>query len=235
MITIPGWLQSWLKTQPEYGMGYQIGVAKLSTGSLERGVILNGSMFAKAEELRSLSAGEVSKAGAIIHESRLSIVGINLIARPSETLRGVRRIRRVNANQSFSAGQLEAVNESVRASEAAKDAPITATVDGEIFKRFSPYVDDFRITEKRGLTPGTFATTAEDAENVKTGRDAVIRYALENKKLANKRFTIKPVADTRLQRGIVQPAYGEPAGGVEVIFVDGTCDNSVSEPDIIPE
>lgn len=85
------------------------------------------------------------------------------------------------------------------------------------------------------MQPGTFATTAEDAEHVKTGRDAVIRYALENKKSANKRFTITPATDTRLQRGIVQPAYGEPGGGVEVIFVDGTCDYSVSAPDILPE
>src|SRR5437867_631020 len=140
MITVPVWLKARLKNQPEYGMGYQIGVAKLSTGSSERGVILNGSTFAKAEERRSLSAGEVSKAGTTVHESHLSIVDINLIARPPETLRGVRRIRRVVANQAYSAEQFEAVNKSVRASEAAKDAPISATGDGEVFKRFSPYV-----------------------------------------------------------------------------------------------
>lgn len=212
-------------------MGYQMGVATLSTGSQERGVILNGAIFAQADELRSMSADEVSKVGTMVHESRLAIVSINLIARSPESLRGVRRIQ----TQTAKAAQFSASNESVRASQPAKDAPITATIAGEIFKRFSPYVDDFRITEKRGLLPGTFATTAEDAEHVKTGRDAVIRYALENKKSANKRFTIKPDAKTRLQSGIVQPAHGEPGGGVEVIFVDGTCDHSVSEPDILPE
>jgi hypothetical protein len=231
MMTIPGCLQAWLKKQPEYGMGYQIGVAKLSTGSSEHGVILNGTIFAQADELRPMSADEVSKAVAMVHESSLSIVNINLIARSPESLRGVRRIHTLTAKSA----PFSAANESVRASQGAKDAPITATVAGELFKRFSPYVDDIRITENRGLQPGTFATTAEDAENVKTGRDAVIRYALENKKSANKRFTITPSVDTRLQRGIVQPAYGEPGGGVEVIFVDGTCDYSVTGPDILPE
>lgn len=232
MITIPEWLQSWLKGQPEYGMGYQKGIAKLSTGTFERGVILNGSTFATDNELRPMSASEVGQAVGAVHESRLSIADIYLIARPLETLRGVRRIH-VLAGKS---AQFSMANESaVRASQGAKDAPITATLAGEIFNRFSPYVDDYKITEKRGLRPGTFATTAEDAEKVKTGRDAVIRYALENKQSANKRFTINPGAETRLRSGIVQPAYGEPGGGVEVIFVDGTCDYSVSEPNIIPE
>jgi len=230
MLTVPGWLQVWLKTKPEYGMGYQKGIAKLSNGSSERGFILNGATFAKEDEFRSLSPSDLNKVGAVIHESSLSIKDIDLIARPPETLRGVRHITLV-----AKAAQFNAINESVRASQGAKDAPITATLAGEIYKRFSAYENDFRITEKRGLQPGTFATTAADAEHVKTGRDAVSRYALENKKSANKRFTITPATATPLQSGIVQPAYGEPGGGVEVIFVNGTCDNSVSGPDILPE
>jgi len=93
MMTVPGWLQCWLKIQPEYGMGYQRGIAKLSTGSVERGVILNGSIFAKEDELRSLSASEIGNVGTVVRESSLSIVDINLIARPPESLRGVRRVR----------------------------------------------------------------------------------------------------------------------------------------------
>lgn len=212
-------------------MGYQRGIIKLSTGRYERGVILNCSTFAKEDELSELSVAEFSKAVGVVHESRLSIVDINLIARPPESLRGVRRISVVMAKSA----QFSAANEAIRVNRAAKDAPITTTVAGEIFKRFSAYEKDFRITEKRGLTPGTFATTAEDAEHVKTGRDAVRRYALENKKPANKRFTITPAVNTPLQCGIVQPAHGEPGGGVEVIFVNGTCDGSVFGPDILPE
>ena len=217
-------------------MGYQRGIATFSTGSQERGVILNGAIFAKADEFDSLSMVEFSKAGALVRETNLSIININLIARPLETLRCVRRIRLLNnvRHQQMSA-QSEASNETVRASQGATDAPITATQAGEIFNRFSHFTDDYKITEKRGLRPGTFATTAEDAANVKSGREAISRYALEDKRSANKRFTIKPAIATRLQSGIVQPAYGEPGGGVEVIFVDGTCDHSVSEANIIPE
>ena len=96
-------------------------------------------------------------------------------------------------------------------------------------------MNDFRITDKRGLKPGTFGTTEEDAKQVHTGREAISRYALENKQSANKRFTIRPPGNTPLQEGIVQPAYGEPGGGVEVIFVNGTPDGTVSMPDTIPE
>jgi hypothetical protein len=102
-------------------------------------------------------------------------------------------------------------------------------------KRFSAYVNDFRVTAGKGLTVGTFGTTAEDAEHVKTGRDAVARYALENKQSANKRFTIKPPENTSLQRGTAQPAYGEVGGGIEVIFVKGSPDGTVTGPDTIPE
>jgi hypothetical protein len=92
------------------------------------------------------------------------------------------------------------------------------------------------VTEKKGLTNGTFATTREDADAfVKTGTDAVKRYALENKKPASNVFTIKPPEDTSLKRGIVAPAYGEPGGGVEVIFVNGSPDGTVTGPETIPD
>lgn len=235
MIKLSISLRWWLQEQPEYGMGYQRGVATLSTGTRETGVILNGSTFVKQDELRSMTPTDVAEAEAAAHMSRLSITNVELIPRSLATLRGIRRIRTVSVINQQKTAQYQIVNEVLRASQGAKDAPITATLDGEIFNRFSPYRDDFKITALRGLKPGTFATTAEDAKNVRTGREAVARYALENKQSANKRFTIKPEEKTRLQQGVVQPAYDEPGGGVEVIFVDGTCDHSVSEPDILPE
>jgi hypothetical protein len=233
VLTVPTWLRNYLKDKPEYGMGYQKVRAKLSTGTYETGYVLNGSSFFKPNELGSSIDILLAEIHARTEKSSLSIVDLDLIARPFESLRGVRKIRAMQFANARSA--MYGMDEAVRASGAAKDAPITTTVDGEEFKRFSAYVDDIRITEERGLTPGTFATTAEDALNVKTGKEAVARYALENKKSANKRFTILPEEDTRLQRGIVQPAYGEPGGGVEVIFVDGTGDYTVTGPDILPE
>lgn len=234
MIKIPLTFQVWLGSQPEYAMGYQYGTVELSTGSYQTGYILNGACFATRDELTTLSPPDLAKAEVAASMSKFAIVNISLIPRSAESLKNVRRIRTASSNL-HKLATFSAMNESARASQGAKDAPITATVAGEIFKRFSAYENDFRITDKRALKKGTFATTAADAIHVRTGREAVSRYALENKQSANKCFTITPLADTRLQSGIVQPAYGELGGGVEVIFVDGTTDWTVSQPEYIPE
>ena len=215
-------------------MGYQRGIVRLSTGSFEIGYFLNGSTFISGSELNTMTPATLWLAERLLKPQTGDPVihDITLIPRAEESLRGVRR---VNIRTLSASASTQFSNKSVRASQAAKDAITTATTSGEIFKRYSAYVDDFRVTEKRGLSAGTFATTAEDAKNVKTGRDAVARYALENKQSANKRFTISPAKDTNLKRGITEPAYGEPGGGIEVIFVDGTSAGSVTGPDIIPE
>jgi hypothetical protein len=238
MIKLPSWLQLYLRDKPEYGMGYQYGIATLDSGSQETGYILNASTFAKSAELKGMSPRQVAEAEGVAHRSAYAIKDFNLIPRSLTSLRGVRRVRVITAKAAFSneaAIQAESVSGILRASQPAKDAPITVTVVTEEFRRFSAYINDFRITAQRGLTAGTFATTAEDAENVKTGREAVQRYALENKQSANKRFPIAPPKDTKVQRGIVQPAYGEPGEGVEIIFVNGTPDGTVGQPDILSE
>jgi hypothetical protein len=56
-----------------------------------------------------------------------------------------------------------------------------------------------------------------------------------NDKPASNVFTIKPHKDTVIQRGIVEPAYGQPGGGVEVIFTDGTQPGTVTGPEKIPD
>ena len=224
MITIPPLLKDHLRTLPEYGMGYQVGEVRLNTGKTERGIILNGTYFVPTEELAGFSAFsqlmEEVRVWNRARKSSLAIENATLDTRPAASLRHVKRI------YSFSENAKQA---------SAKGAEVTLTLRDEIFKRFSAYENDFRVTDKWGLVPNTYATTAEDALNVKTGMEAIARYALENKKSANKVFTIEPPENTRLQKGVVEPAHGEPGGGVEVIFVDGTPDNTVTGPDIIPE
>ena len=235
VIKLPLELQLKLRDQPEYGMGYQYGAACLSSGGTAIGYILNSASFATKDELTTLSPSELAKAERAAMTSHLTITYVSLIARSKESLMNVRRVRSTILTNAHRAADMVAVNEALRSSKGAKDAPITASAAGDVFKRFSAYVNDFRVTDKRGLKPGTFATTEEDARQVHTGREAVSRYALENKQSANKRFTITPPGETRLQEGIVQPAYGEVGGGVEVIFVDGTGDGTVSMPEIIAE
>ena len=86
------------------------------------------------------------------------------------------------------------------------------------------------MTASGAILPGIYATTEEDAKHVKTGRDAVKRYALPNPAPAVYVFTIDPPLRTNLKRGVAQPAYGQPGGGVEVIFVNGSPDQTVTGP-----
>ena len=113
-------------------------------------------------------------------------------------------------------------------------ANITLTCKSENFKRFSDYKNDRRITASGGLLAGTFATTEEDARNVKTGTDAINRYAMPSDEPAIYVFTVKPTEKTEIRRGTVEPAYGKPGGGVEVIFVNGSSEKTVTGPDTIP-
>lgn len=115
-----------------------------------------------------------------------------------------------------------------QSSSGASEAPVEELRDEENFKRFSAYANDRRVTASGALGPGTYATTEADAKHVKTGRDAVKRYALPNPKPAVYLFTIDPPLRTKLKRGVAQPAYGQPGGGVEVIFVNGSPDKTVT-------
>ena len=65
----------------------------------------------------------------------------------------------------------------------------------------------------------SYATTEADARNVGTGREAVARYALPDPAPASFVFTILPDGGTVIQRGTVQPAFGQPGGGVEVLLM----------------
>jgi hypothetical protein len=117
----------------------------------------------------------------------------------------------------------------------AKDAATEKTKADEVFKRFSAFPNDHRVNADGSLSPGSYATTEEDAKNVKTGSDAVARYALPNSDPASYRFTIKPNKDTEIQYGTVEAANGQPGGGVEVIFTTGTQAKTVTGPDKIPD
>jgi len=112
---------------------------------------------------------------------------------------------------------------------------IQRTGDDEGFKRFSAYRDDRRITPGRRLREGTYATTVNDIDVVPSGLSAVARYALPHPWPAIYVRTITPPRDTEIQCGTVQPDFNQSGGGVEIFFGNGTLDNTVSEPYIIPE
>lgn len=255
MIKLTSRLELWLPTQPEYRIGYQKVIATLNSGGKENGIIVNSEVFLKDGQYPWQM--RYDDWTTILNEARKSIftvTDVTLIPRDPASLRGVRQFTlahekyavlssRKSAATKFSSGT--AANEVrlgsqqltiLAANAAAEEAPITLTEAFEIFKRFSAYANDKRVTAGRGLTPGTFATTKEDADmHIKTGSDAVARYALPGSKPASKVFTISPAADTELKRGTVQPANNQPGGGVEVIFVNGLPDGTVSGPITIPD
>ncbi len=94
----------------------------------------------------------------------------------------------------------------------------------EHFVRLSAYQNDRRIDfENKKLRPGTYATTSRDyMDCVQLADDPIDRYALPNDATVKWAFYIQPRAKDTLQRGIVQPAFGQDGGGLEVYFVDGT-------------
>jgi hypothetical protein len=48
-------------------------------------------------------------------------------------------------------------------------------------------------------------------------------------------FVILPPGGTLIQEGIVEPAYGQPGGGVEVIFVYGSPRKTVTRGRTLPD
>ena len=237
-------------------MGYQKVIATLNTGGTETGIIVNSQVFLKDAESPpwQIYMNDWTYALNEARKSSLTVTGVTLIPREPATLRGVRQITLANekfhvlaerkadmANFSYGtqASLMRAESQQLAiqaASAAAENAPITLTQISEIFKRFSAYANDRRVTAGKGLTAGTFATTKEDADaNVKTGADAVSRYALPSSKPASNVFTISPAKDTDLRRGVAQPANNQPGGGVEVIFVNGLPDGTVTGPVTIPD
>jgi hypothetical protein len=254
MLRIESWLETYLATQPEYRMGYQKVVARLSSGATEAGIIVNSKVFLKEGEAPWQMQIGWDYFVAEAAKSQLVVTNVTLIPREPQTLRGVRQIAVANekfhrlanramtaANSAYGSRRDELLAESRQMelsakSAAAEDAPVTLTVAAEIFKRFSAFANDRRVTQGMGLTAGTFATTKEDADaNVKTGMDAVVRYALPNPKPASNVFTINPAQDTDVKRGTTQPANNQPGGGVEVIFVNGLPDGTVTGPTTIPD
>jgi hypothetical protein len=223
MIFLNASQTEFLLHSPESGMGYQFVEVAMKDGPQLSGVAYNAELLLLDSEPR-----ERLKHAADEPVSRmiLTLEGALQKAEDITTLRVVTRAWETSS----------VVRETAEDEDGpAADAPVETTEGEEEFKRFSAFLNDRRVTANRGLLPGSYATTAADAVHVATGTQAVSRYALPNPTPAIHRFTIQPPAGTNLQRGIAHPAYGQPGGGVEVIFTAGSPDHTVTlPPDVIP-
>jgi hypothetical protein len=203
-------------------MGYQNVAIELRNGETRYGTAFNAEfLFYSGESPHLLQKiSEPSERLLMLEEKQLGL-GEEILSL---------RVLRAEADVS---SRVRESSSSTQSSSGTSEAPVEELRKEEKFKRFSAYANDRRVTASGALVPGTYATTEVDAKHVKTGRDAVKRYALPNPAPAVHVFTIEPPLRTRLQRGVAQPAYGQPGGGVEVIF-NGSPDRTVTGPAQIP-
>jgi len=211
-----------LLAQPETGMGYQEVEATLRDNRTEKGIVYNAELMFEGNESRNIL--KLASYPTVLKEARSA----------GDEIKSLRVLRVREGVKSLSTRDASGVVK--KSAGPAKDAPVEKTKADEVFKRFSAYENDRRVAADKSLLPGSYATTEDDAKNVKTGKDAVSRYALPNPEPASYVFTIKPKKDTDIQRGVVEPANGQPGLGVEVIFTNGTTANTVTlPPDKIPD
>ncbi len=204
--------------QPESGMGYQtVEVEYQSTK--RKATVYNAELLMWEQEPRTMlvEAFETLISKASVSETEF-IKSIRVISPPKVVVESI-------------AGKLLKELRGIPATE----GDSRKTKEKDVFMRFTAYVNDRRITAEKGLLPGTYATTEADSRNVKTGAEAVERYALPDPRPAKYRYRIDPLKDTVYREGIVQPAYGHKGGGVEVIFDNGTGKDTVSGPAVLPE
>lgn len=222
MFRLAANLTEYLLSQPESGMGYQIIEATMTDKKIASGIAYNGELLLFTQDPRlSTFTATYDTILELATVSTGHIASLRVVSKP--------------VTRTLTASVHESASPYGRKPGPAKDAPEEKTKLGEIFKRFSAYRNDRRVLSNGSLRPGTYATTEADARNVKTGTDAVRRYALPDPKPASFVFTIVPLRDTVVQYGIVQPAFDQPGGGVEVIFTNGTNPKTVAGPTTIPD
>lgn len=206
---------SGLLAEAETGMGYQTVEVKVAAG-IKHATVYNADLLLWEEEPRTyLAEGTYQRMVKTANSLEARMIESIHVVRP------VRQIREQTAMEKFAASLL---------GKPATEGDLKKTKHGDVFMRFTAYKNDRRITAKKGLLPGTYATTEIDSRNVKTGEQAVEHYALPDPKPAKFRFRIDPTKDTEYREGTVQPAYGHKGGGVEVLFDKGTSDNTVTIP-----
>lgn len=210
-----------LLLQPESGMGFQIVRARWSRimmmdNEFIEGVCFNAELFVQDKELvKILKSFNYEKLLEGI-ETKTEFMRDFKVLTSSE----IRKNSLIN--EMMGAKQLIEIFNGIPRKE-------------EIFKRFSAYKKDRRVTPDKGLFPGTYATTKNDSTMVPSGLSAVARYALPNCWPAKYVFTIKPSQGTKIKCGTVTPAFNQAGGGVEVCFDDGTECDTVERAKDLPE
>lgn len=204
-----------LLREPESGMGYQFTEATFFDGTIKTGIAYNAELFVPGNDLLALS-NEAIFEGLVKAANSTSGYLIKSIRVTSDPPVAV-----ANIMEKISAFSAEQRRDMRAKGKPAKENPQESSKKDEVFLRFCAYQNDRRINPDGSLLPGTYATTLLDGCQVKTGTEAVERYALPDPKPASHRFWLYPPEKTVIRRGIVEPAFGHKGGGVEVVFDNG--------------
>ena len=205
---------------PETGMGYQVVALEGLAVRAEHVVIANGAVALDVARRRHA----VREGLEFATQQRIERT---LVSNVREARFEVR-----SRSQAIAANIIEA---RAAVTGPANAAPVEDSANDERFLRFSAYEHDIRINADGSVKPGTYVTTYEDGiAHVRTGMDAVRRYALPNPDPAIHRFHLYPTSAIRVQRGTSQPALGQPGGGVEVILTGGAPVGTKYKQDKLP-
>ena len=217
MFKVSDGIQQKLIAMPESGMGFQIVEATYRDYSKKEVIIFNATL---AEPTYNRDIALIAK--SMLYE------GLDHSIKTASTSTEI-----IDVELKKEKGFTKFASASKRAqTRGAKDSPVEYTQKGEHFIRFSLFEDDKRVNQKnRKLYPGTYATTYEDARYcIAHNINPVERYSLPYLSKPKYAFHIHPLEDTPIQRGTVQPANGQPGGGSEVFFTNGTDNDTVNLP-----
>lgn len=212
-INLTASLTKRLLEQPESGMGYQMVQVKTTNQWLTKeAVVFNAEMLFYLEEKELKILSESESFDLIKKYASLSTDIVDITVKSKISFKKFANIQESDSTKG------------------ADNAPVESIGLANIFKRFTGFVNDNRMNTDRSLKPGTYATTELDAKNVRIRIDAIKRYALPKENTAKYVFTIEPIQGTKIQKGIVQPNFNQPGGGIEILFVNGTTTSTVIIP-----
>ena len=214
MLKVSDDIQKKLLSLPESGMGFQVVDATFSDYSRKECVILNATI---AEPTNNRSVQSIMESISMEEASR-----VYKYASASKEI--------IDVSLKADKGIFKAYT--IKEANGADKHPEERTKRDEEFVRFARFENDMRIDQinKRAL-PGTYATTRADATYCLSSRtDPVARYALPGTMKVKYAFYIKPLENTLIKRGTVEPANNQPGGGAEVVFTKGTDNNTVAIP-----
>lgn len=207
---------------PETGMGYQVIDAKLiGRNYTDKYIVYNAQLIVEVNDSFSESLGRIRQLGfsRVLNEAQilnLSTDSIRLLSKKEIFSSHYHNSEKGKKYRRHSGGKGAIDNEKEFANGEEK------------FVRLSAYENDKRIdlTNNR-LLPGSYTTTHPDYFScVATKDDPVDRYALPNNEEIKWAFFVQPQKRDILQRGIVQPAFGQDGGGIEAYFENGTSNNT---------